>query len=156
MTTPLIDLIEIVRNDSVRLTLPLPGNFSNTETKKTLWVYKKARDAYTARAMVAIQNQLVPKRNFTNADCVARMFVHQLMDEDNLTARLKWPFDALRATSLIIDDKPKHLRLFALPTQVVDRVEQRVQLVLWERRDWMRRPPEMIAAAVFSSAVVSS
>ena len=136
--------------ESRRIRLPLPTNLTNTPIPHTKgpWLMKRAHDAYIARAVVELQNQLVPKPHYQHADLLARFRLNNLMDHDNLTARLKWPLDALRKVGIIVDDKPEHLRLYTLPTQEINRGDQGLELLIWEREPYLR-PADVIGCEVF-------
>jgi len=64
----------------------------------------------------------------------AKFFLHQVMDTDNLTARLKWPVDSLVAYRVIPDDSPQYVTMGSIE-QEVDRKHQRLELTLEALRD---------------------
>lgn len=90
----------------VTLELPLPPNRSNAR-----WAHwskeHKARNAYFRHA-IALERQLRGRRpaTFQRARIAAVVRTAELMDWDNLVARLKWPVDLLKHQGLIVDDKP--------------------------------------------------
>lgn len=96
------------------------------------WRTKQAkRRAYQTTVMVEMANAgQLPKRALPKARITATLYVHQRMDADNLFARLKWPLDCLVRCGWLEDDGPDHLEWAAMPTQVVDRKNPRVEITL--------------------------
>ena len=64
---------------------------------------------------------------FVRLDAV--LYVWSPMDEDNLTARLKWAIDWLRLAGYLVGDSPAHLRLGTV-RQVVERHSRRLDIEL--------------------------
>ena len=54
---------------------------------------------------------------------------HNLMDHDNLAARMKWPQDYL-VGKFIVDDSPAHLEWEGFPEQFIDRKDKRLVIEL--------------------------
>ena len=109
----------------MRITLPLPPNRANSR-----WHWrteKRKRDAYFLRCLVGVTKR--PIRPFERARLKATFHMHQLMDIDNLMARMKWPVDWLVRTGFIMDDSHKVLE-WELPRQRVDRKFQRLEIDL--------------------------
>ena len=112
----------------MKLTLPLPPNRANAREH---WrVTAKNKKAYYQRADIAIHNHIcgfegTPGRMRLNAT----IYLWAKMDRDNLMARLKWPIDCLVRCGILVDDNEKWLDL-QMPTQVIDRKNQRVEIEL--------------------------
>ena len=113
----------------MRIILPLPPNMANKSWGH--WAKKaRARDEYMMRALVMSQDVRRPPSPWPHARIRIKLYVWNLLDSDNLTARLKWAVDFLVEREFIVDDSPKHLKWEELPTQVIDRKNPRVEIEL--------------------------
>ena len=117
----------------MRLTLPLPPNRANQTYGKARWEWARKKEYYE-KARNAILLELVNNVEWTG-DCTERMrldatfHLWKKMDRGNLVARLKWIEDILVKTGLLVDDNEEWLDL-QMPTQHIDRKEQRVEIIL--------------------------
>ena len=115
----------------LKITLPLPDNFSNSRAH---WRAKlKAKKQYWAdcdllRTIKAVPRP--PKKPWDKSRITVKFFVWSPMDQSNLMARMKWPEDWLVNSGYIVDDAPKHLEYTGVPTQKVERKHQRVEITL--------------------------
>ena len=116
----------------MKLTLPLPPNRANAREH---WrVTHRNRVEYYEMAGNAILRELVNQADW-NGDCMERMrldatfYLWSKLDPGNLVARLKWVEDILVKKGLLVDDNEKWLDL-QMPTQVIDRKNQRVVIEL--------------------------
>jgi Holliday junction resolvase RusA-like endonuclease len=111
------------------ITLPLPPNLGNGRLH---WRTKQAkRRAYQTNALILMaMESKIPAKPLPKARVTATLYVHQRMDADNLFARLKWPLDCLVRSGWLEDDGPDHLEWAAMPTQVVDRKNPRIEITL--------------------------
>ena len=88
----------------------------------------RKKKAYYVVAELALLTQCVggsPQR----MRLAATFYLWNKMDRGNLTARLKWIEDVLVNYGLLVDDNEKWLDL-QMPTQVIDRKNQRVEIEL--------------------------
>ncbi len=120
----------------IRLTLPLPPNRANQSYGKARWEWaaKKRYMNGNTRLLGAIDLALgqIPQCDdlpLDNVTISATLYVKNLMDDDNLKARLKFPLDTLVKAGILVDDSPKHCTVLK-PEQVIDRKNMRVELVL--------------------------
>lgn len=111
------------------LELPMPPNMANSRMH---WRAKdrKRREYYTHATTVLLLGLGVPKRPIVKARVRVTLYVWAMMDYDNMMARLKWPLDVLVKSGWLEDDGPDHLEFAEMPTQVVDRKNQRVAIEL--------------------------
>ena len=113
----------------VSVTLPLPPNRANARGH---WSKHHAeRMDYMTRAMVMHPKRL--REPMPHARISATLYVWNKLDKDNLMARMKWPVDWLVSRGFIPDDSEKYLD-WAMPKQVIDRKNQRVEITLDEER----------------------
>jgi len=98
------------------VTLPLPPNILNPRRHGHWNAIAAAKRKYVAAAVRTIEARRIP--HFERADYRATFCVATLRDEDNLTAMLKYPLDALKAAGVIRDDSPRYLHLVEVPGQV--------------------------------------
>ena len=125
----------------MKLTLPLPPNRANAREH---WrVTHKKKKAYYAEAQRALMDQRLwvldmatgKPRVRAERPCTkpmrltATLYVWAKMDRGNLVARLKWLEDSLVNYGLLVDDSEEWLDL-QMPRQVIDRKNQRVEIVL--------------------------
>ena len=110
----------------MKLTLPLPPNRANAREHWRVTHRKKTN--YYGRAVLTLlaQRPSLPPVRLT---LTATLYVWAKSDPDNLMARLKWPIDCLVNYGLLVDDNEKWLDL-QMPTQVIDRKNQRVVIEL--------------------------
>lgn len=114
----------------IKITLPLPPNMANASWAH--WGPKhKDRVSYEDVCDIAMLDVAgvfltikIPKARIR-----ATLYMWNRMDEDNLTARLKWPVDWLVKRGVLVDDSPKHLE-WEMPQQFVDRKNPRVEIEL--------------------------
>ena len=113
--------------ETLRLTLPLPPNMANGRMH---WRTKnrKRQDYYQYAMVVAMLG--APRQPLPKARAKIVLYVWALMDYDNMMARLKWPLDVLVDAGWIEDDGPQHLEFAEMPSQFVDRKNQRVEIEL--------------------------
>ena len=115
------------------LTLPLPTNIANArlhwaQRHRARRKYFEICDLFMAggeRAGVSAPPSQPPEK----AKIRITFFLHNKMDEYNLTARAKWIQDWLQTRGYIKSDSPDHLRLLR-PRQKVDRKNKRVEIEL--------------------------
>lgn len=113
----------------MKLTLPLPPNRANAR-----WHWRtenRQKQSYHLHCIGADVGKR-PPQPYPKARITATLYVWSLMDQDNLMARLKWPLDWLVERQIITDDNAKHLEWSGLPTQVVDRKNQRIEFDIAE------------------------
>ena len=115
----------------ILLTLPLPPNRANarehwrvTWRKKAVYYEKAEWELKFGGRMRSVKLPL------ERPILTATLYVWQKMDPDNCAARLKWPIDCLVRCGLLVDDSEKHLDFTEIPRQVIDRKNQRVEIVL--------------------------
>ena len=94
--------------------------------RKKRALYFDVADLLCAKAMR--QRKKYPPSELTML--TATFYLWAKMDQDNLMARLKWPIDWLIHAGFIVDDSPSHLLHWGIPTQIIDRKNQRLELVL--------------------------
>lgn len=116
------------------VTLPLPPNRANQTRGQAHWewVRKKRYMEGTAKkvgACVLARGQVRGSLPLGPTEIRATFYLHQRMDDDNLTARLKWPLDVLVQAGILVDDRRPHC-VVSDPRQVIDRKHQRVELSL--------------------------
>lgn len=102
--------------------LPMPENIAN---KGMHWAVKnKRRKAYLAHCDLLQQGGILPAppaAPLKKATLSVTMTLHNPMDDDNATARIKWAQDWLKTRGYIVDDSKKHLTLLGHPTQRISR-----------------------------------
>ena len=115
---------------ALTLELPLPPNMANARMH---WAEKDRKRAAYFKACDTLQLvNLVPPpppHAFERVSLVSTLYCWSLNDEDNALARIKWAADWCKTRGYIVDDKPPHCR-FTVPTQHVDRKNQRLVLTL--------------------------
>jgi len=136
-------LLVSIRDDDgmtrIVLDLPEPPNMANRR------VHWSERDRWKARAWAVACSQSLPFAASPERVIVSANFrLHQLMDEDNLAARLKLVLDCLRqnqagkvrwrgglfiARGYFFDDDPAHMELGTV-TQEVDRKNRGVTVIV--------------------------
>lgn len=112
------------------LTLPLPPNAANS--RRHWRVVLKEKKAYWAKLNVLTKfgtEPKAPRSPFDPAHISAHLYVHQIMDTDNVFNRLKIALDWMKGL-YIVDDAPGHLQWAGIPSQTVDRKNPRVVLTL--------------------------
>jgi len=101
----------------VELTLPMPLNLANARGH---WrVRERQRNDWIARALVmekGLRGRHKPMRK-VRVTAVFYIGGGPFTDPDNITARLKWPLDLLKARGLIEDDNARVLTLAGIPEQ---------------------------------------
>ena len=114
----------------MKLTLRLPTNIANSRMQ---WAQpNRARKTYFEFCDVLMMSKLVPEppqEPPEKAKVRLSFFLHNRMDEDNLTARAKWVLDWLVTRGYLTDDKPQNLRLLK-PRQRIDRKNKRIEVEL--------------------------
>ena len=106
------------------LILPLPPNRANSR-----WHWRtegRLKKDYYLRCRAAAPP---PRAPYERARIHATFYLHNLMDHDNLAARMKWPQDYL-VGKFIVDDSPAHLEWVGFPEQVIDRKDKRLVIEL--------------------------
>ena len=110
----------------MRIVLPLPPNRANAR-----WHWrteKRKRADYFLRCHCTDWKQ--PRKPHSHVRLTATLYVWSRMDMDNLMARMKWPLDWLVRNEFLTDDGPDVIEWVGLPTQVVDRKNQRIEIEL--------------------------
>ena len=114
----------------MRITLPLPPNIANARMH---WRTKnrKGKEYFESCDWLQIMGEvpILVGAPLPKASIRATLYLWGVMDTDNLMARLKFPVDWLVYAGYIVDDSPKHLD-WEMPTQVIDRKNQRVEIEL--------------------------
>jgi hypothetical protein len=118
------------RSRTVSLTLPLPLNLANSRMH---WAAKlKAMHAWKTKAIISEPKLRGRHTPMQRATLEAVFYVGRwVMDDDNVTARMKWIGDILKERGLIVDDKRPHLTLTGIPAQRTE-TPRRVELTLTE------------------------
>ena len=113
--------------EGVRLTMPLPPNILN---QRKHWRAKiRQKKAYWKRLTVLRATEGWPKGESPDKATISvTAYVWNLMDADNLMARLKWTLDWLIAWDYLPDDSPRVLEWDGMPTQEIDRRNQRLEI----------------------------
>lgn len=119
----------------MKLTLPLPPNRANAREHWRVTHRNKVEYYIQANLWIHRQMSLLDRPSRSKAalgsrpTLTATFYLWAKMDRDNLVARLKWPIDCLVRYGLLVDDNEKWLDL-QMPTQVIDRKNQRVEIEL--------------------------
>ena len=109
----------------MRLVLPLPENLANARLH---WRTKNRRRANYMLACTCADARR-PVEPIAPAVVHATLYMHNRMDEDNLTARLKWVIDWLVERQILLDDHPSAMTLGTVE-QAIDRKRQRVEVTV--------------------------
>lgn len=107
---------------TIKLTLPLPENFSNSRAHWRTKLRKKK--AYWAACQKLLDAKLIkkpPRKAWEQTIITAHFRLWNTSDQSNLMARMKWPEDVLVRFGYIVDDAPKHLTYSGVPTQEIAR-----------------------------------
>ena len=119
----------------MKLTLPLPPNRANQSQGKARWEWARKKEYIegTKRlvgakvlALSALHGVTLP---LGPTEVRATFYLRNLMDDDNLKARLKFPLDALVKAGILVDDKRPHC-VVPDPAQHIDRKRERLELEL--------------------------
>ena len=116
----------------MRFILPLPPNRANARWH---WRTEKAKQKeyfFQCRLKHPFPPNMLDTHQFERATISVSFYLHNLNDVDNLMARCKWPVDWLVHQGWLVDDGPKVLEWVGLPTQEIDRKDQRVEITLTE------------------------
>lgn len=108
----------------MKLILPLPPNRANAR-----WHWRqelRLKNDYYLRCRAAAPP---PRDTIEHCRIHATFFLHNLMDHDNLAARMKWPQDYLVREQFIVDDDPGHLEWGDF-MQFIDRKDKRLVIEL--------------------------
>lgn len=109
----------------MRFVLPLPPNMANARMH---WAAKnRKRATYTLACTCADSRR--PDEPIAPARVRATLYLWNKMDEDNLTARLKWVIDWLVEREILLDDHPDCMTLEDV-SQEIDRKHQRVEITV--------------------------
>ena len=128
-------MVSVLWVGSVKLTLPLPPNRANQTQGKARWEWARKKEYIegTTRlvgaktlALIALRGKTLP---LGPTEVRATFYLRNLMDDDNLKARLKFPLDALVQAGILVDDKRPHC-VVPDPEQHIDRKNPRVEVVL--------------------------
>ena len=118
---------------SISLMLPLPINRANTRMH---WATeRRLRGQYFDTCDLLCAKYLRKHYKWPLWEVTlltATFYLWSTMDEDNLTARLKWPLDWMVERSFFKDDSPEYLHLAGIPMQEIDRKYQRLEIILTE------------------------
>jgi len=110
----------------VGLAFPLPPNIANSRWH---WRTKKSKkDLWMGVADILHRPHEDPPME--KVYIAADFYLWNKMDHDNLFARLKWPLDWLTLNGYIVDDGPDVLEWKKMPTQQIDRKNQRLYIRL--------------------------
>lgn len=97
---------------------PLPENVGNRN-----WIHwgskTQSRTAYFALLDTRVLVKWLPRapqRAFQRAHAQIDVRTFRLSDQDNATARMKWPLDWLKTRGYLEDDSPAHLTFTLTPT----------------------------------------
>lgn len=113
-----------------RVTLPLPPNLANGRLHWRAKDRKRGEYEASCAYWAIMGGDLHPQEPLERARISAVLYVHQRMDWDNLMARCKWPVDFLVKDRWIVDDSPDRLEWVGIPTQEIDRKNQRLVVTL--------------------------
>lgn len=130
----------------VRLTLPLPPS-QNANGGRHYMAKHAEKRRYQRMAWGQAVSQSVPKRSVLPVfvRMVARFYVVNIRDEDNLSQSLKWPLDTLKAKQrgnlawrsglyesggYFWDDDPANCEV-EKPEQEIDRKNPRLELTIY-------------------------
>ena len=95
----------------------MPLNIANSRLH---WRAKeRERNAWMARAVVMERQVRGRHQPMAKVRVTAVFYIGggPFTDPDNITARLKWPLDLLKARGLIVDDNARVLTLTGIPEQ---------------------------------------
>lgn len=113
------------------LTLPLPLNLANSRMH---WRKKnREKKNYFSNCDLLLAGKQLPRpprKPWERAEITVTMYLYSYMDDDNAMARLKWPIDYLRKAGYITDDRKRNLEYTGLPSQQIDRKNQRLEITL--------------------------
>ncbi len=115
----------------VELRLPLPPNRANARGSHWASTHQ-SRTVYYQWCLVEIQNQRSRWRDAVFAFPVAisgTLYVRNLMDPDNVVARVKWPIDCLVIAGVLPGDTRSYVETPVL-AQEIDRLDPRFALRL--------------------------
>ena len=117
--------------DSATVKFPLPPNLANSRMH---WAVKdRKRQAYHLAALIEVRNRQrkgeLSREPYDRLLVTPRLYVRNLMDEDNAVACLKWPLDALVKAGVVADDDVAHVTLGPV-VQTIDRRDPRLELTL--------------------------
>lgn len=117
--------------NGVRLVLPLPANVANLRAH---WTRKlKLKNSYEELLSdLALDKRFPgpPGRPPRKVLVSVSMYLWKVMDQGNAMARLKFLEDWLVTKGYAMDDSPEHWEYTGLPTQVMDRKWQRVEITI--------------------------
>jgi len=124
----------------MRFVFPLPPTLTNSARGRSRhWrALKREKDQYWQRLDLLLAARRLPqppKKPIGRARARVRYFLWNLMDESGAMARLKWIEDWLVTRGYLVDDRRANLRYEALPDQVIDRKNPRVELYLISEDD---------------------
>ena len=110
---------------------PMPPNRANARGH---WrKHHRGMTAYYSQLDALLMFRRLPKPPRTpygEVRATATLHLYNLMDQGNALNRLKWIEDWLVSRDYVVDDSPKHFTYTGLPTQVIDRKNQRIELEL--------------------------
>lgn len=109
--------------------LPLPPNMANARRHWTATLRQK-NDYYARCDAMALA---LPKPPTKPHDCVrmsVTLYVWSMMDPDGAVSRCKWPIDWLVKAGYVVDDKGRNIEWAGMPTQVIDRKAQRLEITI--------------------------
>ena len=112
----------------MKLTMPLPPARGNAR-----WHWRtenRKKHEYYALCLATVKAKR-PAFPLLRADIALTAYMWNLMDQDGLWSRLKWPLDWLVERGYIEDDSPRTL-VWGLVQQTVDRKNQRIEIELEE------------------------
>ncbi len=133
-------VVSVLWVGSVKLTLPLPPNRANQSQGQARWEWKTKKlyiegtsrlVGAKALALIAMGGKTLP---LGPTEVRVTFYLRNLMDDDNLKARLKFPLDALVQAGILVDDKRPHC-VVPDPEQHIDRKNVRVEIELVPCKD---------------------
>lgn len=120
----------------IKITLPLPPNRGNQSRGEAKWEWARKRK-YIEGTKRSVGARTLARSQMIGTDLplghtVAHFhfYLGNLMDDDNLMSRCKWPLDALVKAGILVDDKRPHCKV--VTEQSVDRKNKRVEIRLEE------------------------
>jgi hypothetical protein len=133
--TPAPPAGEIAREGAITLVLPLPPRLTNSAKGRSRhWraLHREKRAYWEAVDLRRMLKRIPPPpaEPMEQAEVSATLYLWSPMDDDGALARMKWILDWLVRRGYLVDDSRKHLRWTALPEQVIDRKEPRVEVTL--------------------------
>lgn len=122
----------------MRFVLPVPPNRANARGgwrkhhRAKLDYWERLDTIQLLKAHEGFEAAVPPERPFAQARIAATLYTWNLSDEDALMVRCKWILDWLVTRGYVVNDDRRRLRWTAIPEQVIDRKNPRVEITLVE------------------------